>query len=147
MTIRYPLRKLKRLREYELEEAAAELRKITEEAQALGDRIRGCNQAISRVSSDLARKEEETRRVHPELRLGAASYIKAQEIERQAFEARLVRVEALRDEAYARLLASKQAAKMIDRHEARYTTAVAAADVRKHGNEADELFLVRGGAA
>lgn len=146
LTIKYPLSRLKRLREFELEEASAVLRKVADEAAALQERILACNQGIARMSADLARKELETGSVYPELRRNVALCIKTQEMERLEHEQHLVRAEALREAAYARLLESKQASKMIDRHEERYRSAFFAEDVRRMGNEADDLYLARVGA-
>lgn len=143
LTIKYPLSRLKRLRWFELEEASAVLRKVTEEAAVLQERILACNQGIARISTNLARKELETGSVYPELRRNVALFIKAQEIERGEHEQHLVCAEALREAAYARLLESKLASKMIDRHEERYKSAVFADDVRRTGNEADDLYLAR----
>lgn len=143
LAIKYPLRRLKRLREFELEESSAMLRKYTEETDLLQERILACDQGIARISAELARKELETGRVYPELRRNAALCIKAQEMERVEHEQLLARAEALREAAYARLLESKQASKMIDRHEERYRSTFIADDVRKAGNEADDLYLAR----
>lgn len=140
---KYPLSRLKRLREFELEESSALLRKHTEETVLLQERILACDQGIARISADLARKELETGSVYPELRRNAALCIKAQEMERFEHEQHLAHAEALRAAAYARLLESKQASKMIDRHEERYKNAFFAEDLRRMGDEADDLYLAR----
>jgi flagellar biosynthesis chaperone FliJ len=143
LTIKYPLTQLKRLREFELEEASAVLQKCAEEAALLRERILACDHGIARISADLARKEIETGNVYPELRRNVALCIKAQEMERLEHEQHLVRAEALREAAYARLLESKQASKMIERHEERHRSAFFVDDIRRRSNEADDLYLAR----
>lgn len=143
LTIKYPLTPLKRLREFELEEASAVLQKCTEEAALLKERILACNHGIARISADLARKEVETGNVYPELRRNVALCIKTQEMERLEHEQHLEHAEALREAAYARLLESKQASKMIERHEERHRRAFFADDIRRRSNEADDLYLTR----
>lgn len=143
LAINYPLSRLKRLREFELEEASAVLRKLTEEAALLQEQILACHQGIAKISTDLTRNELETGSVYPELRRNVALCIKAREMERLEHEQHLADAEALREAAYAKLLESKRASKMIDRHEERYRSAFFADDVRRMGNEADDLYLAR----
>lgn len=146
LATKYPLSRLKRLREFELEDVSAAYRKTIEEANNLQALISACTQKIIGLSADLARKEIETGSVHPELRYNVALCIKAQEIEKGEHEQRLIHVEALRETAYAKLLESKQASKMVERHEERYRSAFFADDIRRMGNEADDLYLARVGA-
>ena len=144
MSVKYPLSRLKRFREFELEESSAVYRKYAEETMLLQELILACDHGIARVSTDLARKELETGSVYPELRRNVALCIKAQEMERVEHERLLGRAEALREAAFVKLLESKQASMMMDRHEERYRSAFFADDLRRQGNEADDLYLVRG---
>lgn len=141
----YPLKRLKRLREFELQESAAALRKIAEEVSQLQSRIFVCDERITQISMGLANSELESGRIIPELRSNVALCIKVQEAERREHEQSLSRAVRLWEKAYARVLESKQASKMIDRHEERYRSAACTERIRQMGNEADDLYLARVG--
>ncbi|TCS37725.1 flagellar export protein FliJ [Paucimonas lemoignei] len=140
---RYPLDRLKQVRELELATAVDELRQVAATVQRVQNDLQSKQTAIQKAQTVLVETESKSGTVRPDLRKMTALYVQTVQAERDKIEAVLHELEQQQKEAHDRLIEKKQSVKMLEKHEDRLKSSFRLAMQGIQQKEDDELWLVR----
>lgn len=140
---RYPLERLKQVRDLELSSAADTLREIVTEMQKVKSEIENKQGAIHAAQKLLVDSEAKSGTVRPDLRSLSALYIHAVQTEREQLDKIFMELQEKQLQAHALLLEKKQSVKMLENHEKRLSSHHQLHLQKVQQKEDDELWLTR----
>lgn len=140
---RYPLERLKQVRELEMATAADELRQIAATVQEVRNDLQSKQTAMQNAQTLLVETEAKSGMVRPDLRKMTTLYVQSIQVERDKLEAVLQELEQKQKDAHDRLVEKKQSVKMLEKHEDRLQSSYQLAMQSFQQKEDDELWLIR----